>query len=140
MRALCLDFVGWRRLVPAPQLRLHLPELQHAVGGAGREHPRRVRARPVERGHRRRVPAVHKQQLGRTVLGLLGGMTFTAALVVGLWDRSPLTVLSVLTLVYAAGAAFLCRRLTACLRDWQTFPDSVDQLGKDRSCIERLLP
>lgn len=78
--------------------------------------------------------------LGVTVLGLLGGMTFTAALVVGLWDRSPLAVLCVLTLAYAAGAAFLCRRLTACLRDWQTFPDSLDQLGKDRASIERLLP
>ena len=78
--------------------------------------------------------------LGVTVLGLLGGMTFTAALVVGLWGRSPLVVLLVLTLAYGAGAAFLCRRLTACLRDWQTFPDSLDQLRKDRSCIERLLP
>ena len=78
--------------------------------------------------------------LGVAVLGLLAGMTLTASIVVCLWGRSPLAVLVGLTLVYGAAAAVLCRRLTSCLRDWQTFPESLDQLRKDRSGLEKLLP
>jgi uncharacterized membrane protein YqjE len=78
--------------------------------------------------------------LGVAVLGLLAGITLTASIVVCVWGRSPLAVLVSLTLVYGAAAAVLLRRLTACLRDWQTFPDSLDQLRKDRSGLEKLLP
>jgi uncharacterized membrane protein YqjE len=77
--------------------------------------------------------------LGVAAFGLLAGITFTAAIVVWLWACSPLAVLVALTILYGAGGVFLCRRLTGLLRDWQTLPSSLDQLRKDRACLEKIL-
>jgi uncharacterized membrane protein YqjE len=77
--------------------------------------------------------------LGVAVFGLLAGFTFTAAIVVGLWTWSPLAVLVILTIAYAAAGIFLWRRLTGLLRDWQTLSASLDQLRKDRACLEKIL-
>ena len=77
--------------------------------------------------------------LAVATFGLLAGMTFTAAVVVLLWAWSPLCVLLALTALYGAAGVWLCRRLTRLLRDWQTLPASLDQLRKDRVCLEKLL-
>jgi uncharacterized membrane protein YqjE len=77
--------------------------------------------------------------LGAAVFGLLAGMTLTAAIVVWLWPYAPLTALLVLTGLYGATGICLWRRLTGLLHDWQTLSASLDQLQKDRACLEKIL-
>jgi uncharacterized membrane protein YqjE len=76
--------------------------------------------------------------LGVAAFGLLAGITLTAAIVVWLWAW-PVTVLLILTVIYAAAGIYLYQRLTGLLRDWQTLSASLDQLRKDRECLEKLL-
>jgi uncharacterized membrane protein YqjE len=75
---------------------------------------------------------------GMAAFGLLAGLTFTAAIVVWLWVW-PVTVLLILTCLYGGAAVFLYRRLTGLRRDWQTLSASLDQLRKDRECLEKIL-
>jgi uncharacterized membrane protein YqjE len=77
--------------------------------------------------------------LGVAAVGLLGGVALTGAIVVLLWDLSRVTVLLVLASLYGATAVGLYRRLTLLLRDWQNLPATLDQLRKDRACLERTL-
>jgi uncharacterized membrane protein YqjE len=77
--------------------------------------------------------------LGAAALGLLAAMTLTALIVVLLWDFSHWAALLTLTVLYGAAGICLYRRLTALLRDWQTLPASLDQLRKDRACLEKIL-
>jgi uncharacterized membrane protein YqjE len=77
--------------------------------------------------------------LGVAAFGLLAGMTLTAAIVVLLWDWSHVATLLILTVLYGAAGVYFCRRLTGILRDWQTLSASIDQLRKDRACLEKIL-
>ncbi|HEX4350540.1 MAG TPA: phage holin family protein [Verrucomicrobiae bacterium] len=77
--------------------------------------------------------------LGVAVFGLLAGLALTSALVVLLWAVSPLAVLLTLTGVYGAAGIYLYRRLAGLLRNWQTLPASLEQLRKDRACLEKIL-
>jgi uncharacterized membrane protein YqjE len=77
--------------------------------------------------------------LGVAAFGLLAGLTLTAAVAVVLWTWSPLAVLLILTGFYGAAGIYLYRRLTGLLRDWQTLSASLDQLRKDRACLEKIL-
>jgi len=77
--------------------------------------------------------------LGVAAFGLLAGGAVTGAIVVGFWEYSPVAVLLVLTMLYGATAAFLYRRLTVLLRDWQNLSATLDQLRKDRACLETTL-
>ena len=77
--------------------------------------------------------------LGLSVFGLLAALTLTAALVYKLWGWSPLFALLIPTFLYAVVGAVLYWRLTGLLRDWQTLPASVEQLRKDRACLEKIL-
>ena len=76
---------------------------------------------------------------GVAVCGLLSGLTLTAAIVVFLWAWSPVSVLLILTALYGAAGICLWRRLTGLLRNWQTLSASLDQLRKDRACLEKSL-
>jgi uncharacterized membrane protein YqjE len=76
--------------------------------------------------------------LGVATFGLLAGLALTAALVVWLWTW-PVTVLLTLTGLYGAAGICLWRRLNRLLRDWQTLSASLDQLQKDRACLETIL-
>ena len=76
---------------------------------------------------------------GVAALGLLAGIALTAALVVLLWAWSPVGVLLTLTVLYGAAGVYLYRRLTGLLRDWETLSASLDQLRKDRECLEKIL-
>ena len=67
------------------------------------------------------------------------GETLTAAIVVWLWAWSPVAVLLVLTCLYGAAGIYLYRQLTGLLRDWQTLSATLDQLRKDRACLEKNL-
>ena len=77
--------------------------------------------------------------LGVAVLGLLAGITLTAAIVACLWSYSPVGVLITLSGIYGLSAFAICRRLTLRLRDWQTLSGTLDQLRKDRACLEKTL-
>jgi uncharacterized membrane protein YqjE len=48
-------------------------------------------------------------------------------------------VLLILTALYGVAGIGIWQRLTGLLRDWQTLSASLDQLRKDRSCLERIL-
>jgi uncharacterized membrane protein YqjE len=75
---------------------------------------------------------------GVAAFGLLASLTLTAAIVVWLWAW-PVTVLLILTGIYGAAGICLYRQLTGLLRNWQTFSATLDQLRKDRECLEQLL-
>jgi uncharacterized membrane protein YqjE len=77
--------------------------------------------------------------LGVAVFGFLTGAALTIAVVVLLWHLSPVAVLLVLTSLYATTAVFLYRRFIVLQRDWKTFPATLDQLVKDRACLETIL-
>ena len=77
--------------------------------------------------------------LGVAAFGLLAGLALTAAIVVLLWACSPVAVLLTLTGLYGAAGVCLWRRLTGLLRDWQTLSATLDQLRKDRACLEKTL-
>ena len=76
--------------------------------------------------------------LGVAAFGLLAGLTLTAAIVVLLWPWSPLAVLLILTGLYGAAGVCLYRRLIGVMRNWQTLSASLDQLRKDRACLEKI--
>jgi uncharacterized membrane protein YqjE len=77
--------------------------------------------------------------LGVAAFGLLAGVALTGALVVLLWELSRVAALLVLTGLYGATAVLLYRRFTLLLRDWQNLPATLDQLRKDRACLEKHL-
>ncbi len=77
--------------------------------------------------------------LGIAAFGLLAGLTLTATIVVLLWTWSPWAALLILTLLYAATGFYLYRRLIGVMRNWQTLSASLDQLRKDRACLENIL-
>ena len=77
--------------------------------------------------------------LGVAAFGLVAGITLTAAIVVLFLAWSPVAVLLTLTALYGVAAACLYRRLAGRLRDWQTLSATLDQLQKDRVCLERTI-
>lgn len=77
--------------------------------------------------------------LGVAAFGLLAGLALTATIVVWLWAWSPVAVLLTLTGLYGAAGVGLYRRLTGLLQDWQTLSATLDQLRKDRACLEKIL-
>jgi uncharacterized membrane protein YqjE len=56
-----------------------------------------------------------------------------------LWAWSHVAVLLALTCLYGAASVGLYRQLTGLLRDWQTLSATLDQLRKDRACLEKNL-
>jgi uncharacterized membrane protein YqjE len=76
---------------------------------------------------------------GVAAFGLLAGITLSAAIVVLLWAYSPVAALLTLTGLYGAAGVCLCRRLAGLVRDWQMFSASLNQLQKDRTCLEKIL-
>jgi uncharacterized membrane protein YqjE len=77
--------------------------------------------------------------LGAAVFGLLGGITLTAAIVVLLRAYPPAAVLLTLTGLYGAAGVCLYWRLIGLLRNWELLSASLDQLRKDRACLEQIL-
>jgi len=77
--------------------------------------------------------------LGAVVFGLLAGVALTAVIAVAFWRQSPMAALVILTVLYVVAAAVLYARLARLQRDWQTLPTTLDQLRKDRECLEKNL-
>jgi uncharacterized membrane protein YqjE len=44
-----------------------------------------------------------------------------------------------MTALYTAAGLALCRLLVRRLREWQSFSASLDQLRKDRQCLDQIL-
>jgi uncharacterized membrane protein YqjE len=76
--------------------------------------------------------------LGVAVFSLLAGFALTILAAILLWNYSPVAALSVLFLVYAGAGAFLYIRLTQLRHDRKVLPTTMDQIGKDRECLDRL--
>jgi uncharacterized membrane protein YqjE len=77
--------------------------------------------------------------LGVAAFGLLTGIAATALIVVWLWAYSPVVVLLTLTGLYGAAGLYLYRELTGRLRDAQILATTLNQLRKDRVCLEKAL-
>ena len=77
--------------------------------------------------------------LGVATFGLLAGITLSALIIVWLWIWSPVAVLLILTGLYGGAAIGLYCWLNQLMRDWQTLSASLDQLRKDRICLETFL-
>src|ERR1700733_11976646 len=77
--------------------------------------------------------------LGAAAFGLLAGVGLTAIIAVAFWQQSPVAALLILTVLYAVAAMVLYVRLIRLQRDWQTLPTTLDQLRKDRECLEKNL-
>jgi uncharacterized membrane protein YqjE len=88
---------------------------------------------------RERILRAFLLALGVAVFGLLAGLTFTAFIAVWLWTWSPIAVLLILTGLYALAGLCLYRQLVGVMRNWQTLSASLEQLRKDRACLEKIL-
>jgi uncharacterized membrane protein YqjE len=77
--------------------------------------------------------------VGMAIFGLLAGVALTLAVMLFFWDRSPVMALLVLTAIYGLVSGFLYYRMIAIQRDWQTLPGTLEQLRKDRECLDRNL-
>lgn len=77
--------------------------------------------------------------LAVAVLGLLAILALNVALVVLFWNLSPIAVLLVFAGLYLGGAVLLYRRLTKLLGTWTTLSATLDQVRKDRECLEDYL-
>ena len=75
--------------------------------------------------------------LAAAAFGLLAGIALTAVLVIALGEHHPVVALLILAALYAAAAAFFYGRLQRLQRDWRTLAGTIDQLKKDRECLEK---
>jgi uncharacterized membrane protein YqjE len=71
------------------------------------------------------------------MFGLLAGIALTFVVVVSLWEYTHVIALLVLAVLYVIAAVFFYTRLARLQRDWQTLPGTLDQLKKDRECLEK---
>jgi len=73
--------------------------------------------------------------LATGVLGLLGAMAWSAALVLILWQASPIATLLILGAVYMTAAGLLGRKLFGPRPQPPALSATMDQLRKDRACL-----
>ena len=77
--------------------------------------------------------------LGAAAFGLLAGIALTTLVVVLFWKLSPVFALVLMIILYGTAAVCLYRRLAGLLSNWQTLSATLDQLQKDRACLEEIL-
>ena len=77
--------------------------------------------------------------LGAAAFGLLAGVALTVVIAVALWDHSPVLAMLVLAALYLIAALFFYFRLVRLQRNWQSLPSTLEQLKKDRECLEKSL-
>jgi uncharacterized membrane protein YqjE len=71
------------------------------------------------------------------VFGLLAGVTLTVVIALALWEHSHIIALVVLATLYSIAAVFFYQRLGRLQQDWETLPGTLEQLKKDRQCLEK---
>jgi uncharacterized membrane protein YqjE len=78
--------------------------------------------------------------LGAAAFGLMAGVTLTLVVAVALWGWGhPIVALLVLSAIYVIAAAIFYSRLSHLQRNWQTLMATLEQLKKDRECLEKNL-
>jgi uncharacterized membrane protein YqjE len=77
--------------------------------------------------------------IGAAAFGLLAGVALTVVVAVALWDHSPILALLVLAALYLIAAVFFSVRLFRLQKNWQSLPSTLEQLKKDRECLEKNL-
>jgi uncharacterized membrane protein YqjE len=70
------------------------------------------------------------------MLGFMALLTGTVTLVVIFWDLARVPVLVVLSAGYCLGTLGVLWRLKILMRNWTSFPATLDELKKDRACLE----
>lgn len=71
------------------------------------------------------------------VCAIMTLVMLTLTVVVAFWDTHRLLVLGLLTVAYAVAALVAFRTLRARLQRWQAFSATLEQIKKDRSCLEK---
>jgi uncharacterized membrane protein YqjE len=71
------------------------------------------------------------------ICGLMTVALLTLTLLVVFWQEHRVIVLVLLTLVYATGTGATFWMLRNRLRDWQSFAATLEQIKKDRGCLEK---
>lgn len=77
--------------------------------------------------------------LGIFASGLLAMMPLTAAVVIALWDRSPVLVLLSITVIDGLIALVLLLLLRKVMHQEEPFSATFDQFRKDHACLEKAL-
>lgn len=75
---------------------------------------------------------------GAAAFGMLAGITLTGLLVFLFYERAPVSVMLILSLLYILAALLLLRRIAGLLRSRQRFSATSGQLRKDRAGLESL--
>lgn len=139
-------WVSWRR---ANTESVHHPatNLEQVVAASKRlvrrllsisENRLELLAVEVQEGRERLLLAI-MLIVGVAALGLLAGIALTLALAVLFWEQSAVAVLFGLAAVYVLGAVYLYWRLHRLRCGWQILPASLEQLRKDRECLDQAL-
>lgn len=76
---------------------------------------------------------------GMMVFALLAGIALTAAILVLFWQQSPFVPLLILIAIYVGITVWLYTRFQKLRARWDTLPATIDQLRKDRQCLEKAL-
>ena len=77
--------------------------------------------------------------LGVAAFGFFALLALNIVVVILLWSYSPVIVLLAMAGFYTVCAAGLYCKLMSLLRDWQILSATLDQLRKDRVCLEKNL-
>jgi uncharacterized membrane protein YqjE len=75
--------------------------------------------------------------MGIAVFVLLMGVALTILISLSCWQWSPAAALSILVMVYGGMAGFLYAQLVRLRREWQSFSATLNELRKDRECLEK---
>ena len=70
------------------------------------------------------------------MLGFMALLTVTVTLVVIFWDSARVQVLVALSASYSLATIGVFWRLKVVLRNWSSFSATLDELKKDRACLE----
>lgn len=70
------------------------------------------------------------------VLGFMALVMTTVTLVVVFWDSARVPVLVILSVCYSLAALGVFWRLKIRLRNWSSFSATLDELKKDRACLD----
>src|SRR5213592_1034868 len=70
------------------------------------------------------------------MLGFMALLTVTVTLVVIFWDSARVPVLVVLSACYSLATLGILWQLKVRLRNWSSFSALLDELKKDRACLE----
>lgn len=69
--------------------------------------------------------------LGAVTFALLGGIALTIAVTLAFWDQSPILAVGILGGIYFILAAYFFLRLHKLKRNWESFPETLQQIKKD---------